>query len=102
MLQVKGGRFTKADTPEILTQLKQGHSESLQEAQSTLAEYPIGVMMGFSAYYSAPVHEMTDSVNGTPINWSRPGSGPKFFQAALYRNVDKVIMIVKTNAQVRP
>lgn len=101
-MQVRTARFRKAATIEILQNLREGHRETLAEADVTMSKYPIGVMMGFSAYYTAPVHEMVDGLTTNPINWKRPGSGPKFFQAALYRNFDRIIYIVKTNAQVRP
>ena len=52
------------------------------------------VVLGYDANYAAAVHEMTQAVSGKPINWQRPGSGPKFFQASLERNADKVTAIV--------
>lgn len=100
--EVRTAKFKRADTPKILQDLREGHKQVLAEADITMAKYPIGVMMGFSAYYSAPVHEMLGAPSGEDIHWSKPGSGPKFFQAAMYRNFDKIIMIVKSNAQVRP
>ena len=36
--------------------------------------------------YAVYVHEMTTPPYG-PINWSLPGSGPKFFEAALKRSI---------------
>jgi len=101
-LQIRRASFKSAASPQILTDLNEGHRQVIADADTKMAKYPIGVMMGFSAYYSAPVHEMMGSTKGTPINWKRPGSGPKFFQAALYRNFDNIVMIVKTNAHVRP
>lgn len=103
-MQVKTASFRKADTPEILAKLREGHRQAMSEAESTMAQYPIGVMMGFSAFYSAPVHEMIQSLRNDPNRkprWNN-GSAPKFFQAALYRNFDRIIMIVKTNAQIKP
>jgi len=102
-MQVRKAKFRKADTPEILAALIEGHRVALAEADITMSPYPIGVIMGFSAYYAAPVHEMVDAKYPPEgVHWSKSGSGPKFFQAALYRNFDKIIYIVKTNAQVRP
>lgn len=101
-LEVKTAKFRKADTPEILKRLREEHKQTISEAQGELSKYPIGVMMGFSAFYAAPVHEMVDEKFAEPVNWSKSGSGPKFFQAALYRNYDNIINIVKANAQVRP
>jgi hypothetical protein len=101
-LQVRTAKFRKAHTPEILAKLKEGHTAMLAEADSIMSAYPIGVMMGFSAFYSAPVHEMMDDKFAEPVNWSKSASGPKFFQAALYRNFDRIIAIVKSNAHVKP
>lgn len=101
-MQVTTAKFRKADTAEILKNLREGHKQVLAEADTALAPYVIGIMMGFTAYYAAPVHEMVDGKFAKPIDWSKSGSGPKFFQASLYRNFDRIIYIVKTNAQVRP
>lgn len=49
-----------------------------------------GLMMGFSANYALWVHEMYDR----PVNWTIPGSGPKFLEAAVNRNRDKILQIV--------
>ncbi len=60
-----------------------------------------GVAFGFNANYAGYVHER---VEGAPwgedgvvghINWSRPGSGPKFLEAAIKRNVFKILLIVR-------
>lgn len=52
------------------------------------------VVFGYSANYAAAVHEMMSSVSGAPINWSRPGSGPKFFEASIRRNQKKIPVII--------
>ena len=44
--------------------------------------------------YAAYVHEMTVPPYTHPINWSRPGSGAKFFEYALLRNQDTIVHIV--------
>lgn len=49
-----------------------------------------GIIFGFTANYAFWVHEMI----GQGINWSRPGSGPKFMQAALNRNVRVILKII--------
>ena len=60
----------------------------------------IGIVLGFNANYAIFVHEMMDN-SGKKINWSRPGSGPKFFEAALKRNKENVLNILKRNMQIR-
>ena len=95
-MQVTNAKFRKAASAKILAELQSGHAEVLASADGQLAKYPIGVMIGFSAFYSAPVHEMI----GDNVVWSKSGSGPKFFQAAIYRNFDKILSIVKANTLV--
>jgi len=60
----------------------------------------IGLIMGFSANYAIFVHEMVDKSN-KKINWSRPGSGAKFFQSAISRNKDEILKIIAKNAQIK-
>ena len=55
----------------------------------------VNVIFGFTAYYAALVHEMVASSSGKPINWTRPGSGPKFFEAAVKRNSNIINVIAK-------
>ena len=100
--EVKGGNFTNAETPKKLAEIKSVHAETLTEMRSTLGTIPCGVGMGFGAYYAAAVHEMgaSGATAGKQINWSRPGSGAKFFQAALYRNVPKILAIVQANVKI--
>ena len=59
-----------------------------------------GVEFGFNANYAAFVHEMLDEVYGKEINWSRPGSGPKFFEKALDRNHNEILQIIADHAKV--
>jgi hypothetical protein len=58
------------------------------------------LIMGFSAYYAIYVHERPGTPAG-PIKWTRPGSGPKFFQAALNRNARKIIQLIREEARIR-
>jgi len=59
------------------------------------------VELGYGTKYAAAVHEMMDSIAGNPINWSRPGSGPKFLQASLTRNRHRILVIVGDFAQIK-
>lgn len=62
--------------------------------------YAFGVEAGFSAVdkkghpYAVYVHEMTDEAYGKKINWTTPGSGPKFLEYGLKRNADNIVRIV--------
>ena len=58
------------------------------------------VLLGYWANYAAAVHEMMQSVTGKPINWSRPGSGPKFLEASLKRNSTRILMIVRRYSEI--
>jgi len=53
------------------------------------------VLLGFTASYAWYVHEMI----GEDVNFNRPGSGPKFLEASLKRNADKVYQILLENAK---
>ena len=60
----------------------------------------IGMRFGFSANYAMYVHERVEGApwgEGTveDINWNEPGSGPKFLEAAMKRNTDKILLIMK-------
>ena len=48
------------------------------------------ILFGFSANYAIYVHE-----NMNQVKWKRPGSGPKFLEAALKRNTFKILMIIR-------
>ena len=53
------------------------------------------ITFGFTANYALYVHEMVGSSgDGSDINWSRPGSGPHFFSAALGRNYRKMLYLI--------
>lgn len=52
------------------------------------------VLMGFNANYAVYVHEMIGAI------FQRPGAGPKFFQSSLRRNSEKIISIIKADAEI--
>lgn len=58
------------------------------------------VVYGYGANYAAAVHEMLTSPSGLPIDWTRPGSGPKFFEASIKRNSGKVLGIVAKHSSL--
>lgn len=53
------------------------------------------ITFGFIANYALWVHEMMGDVN-----WSKPGSGPKFFEKAINRNHDTMIQIMVANTKI--
>lgn len=52
------------------------------------------VVMGFEANYALFVHEI-------PKKYKRPGSGNKFFQASLSRNMDEMIFTIAALAKIK-
>lgn len=58
---------------------------------------------GFSANYALYVHEREpgapwgDGVVPDDINWNRPGSGPKFLEESLKRNIEMTMQILQKN-----
>ena len=53
------------------------------------------LMMGYTANYALWVHENIGA------KFKRPGSGPKWFEAAIKRNANNIVNIVKDNAKVK-
>ena len=59
------------------------------------------VKMGFTANYAIYVHEMIGPTKiGKKIDWSRPGSGPKFFEAAVKRNFKAIMDIIRKTVEL--
>lgn len=52
------------------------------------------VEMGFKANYALFVHE-------APKKYKRPGSGNKFFQASLSRNMDEMVLTIAALAKIK-
>jgi len=74
-----------------------GHLRSTWKQEfGTNAKGDVGVTFGFTANYAVYVHEMVGS-EGTDINWSRPGSGPKFLQSAVKRNSKEIVRLIATS-----
>jgi hypothetical protein len=51
--------------------------------------------MGYSANYAVYVHEMVGA------KFQRPGAGAKWFQAAFRRNKDRILEVIKQEAQIK-
>jgi len=54
------------------------------------------VALGFTANYAVVVHEDIENQK----NWNRPGSGPKFLEAALERNKLKIVETIAKNIKL--
>lgn len=91
----KSGGWKKNRSPG---EMESGHLMIIEKYKSraTVKKHPF-VTLGYSAWYGVYPHEMSQiglpskskgtmqAVLVTTPGWSRPGSGPKFFQTALYR-----------------
>jgi len=55
-----------------------------------------GLIIGFSANYATYIHELV----GQNINWTRPNSGAKFFEASIKRNINEIRSIIGLNISV--
>jgi hypothetical protein len=75
--------------------MKIDHSKAKMEGAATVLAYKGQIaVMGFSANYAWWVHE-----NIGNVNWSKEGSGAKFFSKALDRNETKILDIIAEEAK---
>lgn len=93
---VSFGRSPSFKGKKIASKLSAGHANILSEAAGIAKSggQPT-VLLGFSAYYAAPVHEMTG------VTWSRPGSGGKYFEKAIDRNIKKMVSYIAKEAKIK-
>lgn len=54
------------------------------------------IIFGHSANYALYVHERIDDPN-----WTRPGSGPKWLEYAIKRNVSRILAIIQKRAMIK-
>jgi hypothetical protein len=88
---------TRKDASKMTKDHAKVVKDALKEAvQSGRKEGP-NIRFGLSAYYAVPVHEMV----GKSINWTRPGSGPWFFDAAVKRNRSQILKLIAQEAKIR-
>lgn len=92
------GKSEKFKGPKA-SELSSDYVATIAEGQGEVASYGKGVavMMGYSANYAMWVHEMI----GATFHRKGGQSGPKWFESAVYRNKDKIVQIVKGNAQIK-
>lgn len=53
------------------------------------------IVIGFSASYAKHVHEMVGD-----ISWTKAGSGPWFFQKAVYNNIGTIVETVRKKSKI--
>jgi len=100
---IKAAAFIRNDmdkTPPLIPIGRTGNLRGSWTSWPYRDEKTFGIVIGFTANYAVFVHEMVDDAEKR-INWSRPNSGPKFFQSALERNHDPILKIIGDNAQIK-
>jgi len=81
-------------------EVQNDYNDAVNESKAMLASNPndLFIVIGFGANYSAAVHEMYGKGD---VEWSRPNSGPKFFESAVKRNSGKILKIIADNAKIK-
>ena len=99
---IEAGIFVRRETETTppLTPLDTGNLRSSWATSTFRTPEGPSHLIGYTANYAAYVHEMVGGEGGA-INWSRPGSGAKWFQAALGRNRKKILSIIQANASIK-
>lgn len=73
------------------------HNNTIAEAQGiTKTEKSPVLIMGYSAYYAVYVHEMINPI----VKWNREGSGPKWFELSLEKNMIEMLRIIAKNCKI--
>ena len=74
------------------------HSDTLASAAAEIgaSSYP-ALMLGYSADYAAWVHEMV----GEMINWTKEGSGAKWFEASIKKTTGEVLVVIAEEAKIK-
>jgi len=77
-------------------QIAGDHGNAISYAESLAKSKKPSVALGFAARYATAVHEKTGIVN-----WSRPGSGAKFFEKAIDANVQNMIKVIQEEVKIK-
>jgi hypothetical protein len=92
-------------TPPVIP-VDTNHLRGSYYSQPIYSGRRMGVIMGFTANYAMIVHERVEGAKWGSgvvgvVRWSRPGSGPKFFEASIKRNKGNILAIIAKRAKVR-
>jgi len=94
-------RGSMESTPPLVPVGKTGNLRAswFTEFMSDIVTRNTGMRFGFSANYAMYVHERVEGAQWGAgvvghVNWNRPGSGPKFLEAAIKRNRDRIGQIM--------
>lgn len=84
-------RYGKAN----IAKLAADHKEAVEMGKKDAHKFRgPAIAMGFSASYALAVHEMP-----ADRNWSKVGSGPKFFQSHFYRSHYEIVQTIRNSAR---
>ena len=96
-----GAQIIREDMEKTPPLIPIGETGNLRASWFTTSVYiknmPI-LLLGFSAEYAVYVDEMVGK--GKKINWSRPDSGPKFFEASIKRNKNRILEEIRRAARI--
>lgn len=97
------GKAKKGLAAKLKTEHAAVIAKSVAEASAAMKKKKAMVIFGYSANYAAIVHEAMFGSSSPKLdaNYSRPGSGPKWFEAAIKRNKKQIIELVKKNAKLK-
>ena len=87
--------FVKGEAQEITPQRKGVLVNSAFTRGGTINGNPVATV-GYTAKYAAAVHEMPDT-----YNYTKPGTGPKFLQKAVWGNTGKIVSIISAKHSYR-
>ena len=91
------GMFIEGEAVEITPQRKGVLANSaFHDTDSGVAGSGPRVRIGYTAKYAPYVHEMPES-----FNYTKPGTGPKFLEKAIKRNLRTILEIIRDSARVR-
>ncbi len=96
-------RYDMDKTPPLIPIGKTGALRGSWRTEGIETSKGPTVMGGFGGTpesgYAVYVHEMTVPPYTKPIDWSRPGSGPKFLEESVKRNAGEVLNIIVRNVR---
>lgn len=95
-----------------MERLRQDHAAAIfkcgSKAKSIGKSMGPTIVFGFSAFYALYVHEARVKAQKKPgkfselvkaVGWTRPGSGPKFFESAIKNNLIKIALMLEATAK---
>ena len=91
------GMFIEGEAVDITPQRKGVLANSaFHDTDSGAAGSGPRVRIGYTAKYAPYGHEMPES-----FNYTKPGTGPKFLEKAIKRNLRTILEIIRDSARVR-